>query len=138
VTDIPDEVYKYLEWLADSWVSHSPRAKDLLAKYPRSQPEPAWQDGDVVLVAGNIAALRLIGRWTFGDDSSISDGVAAEKGLEPVIHAGRRVHPPRFAEHASDLRGYARAVSDGAKLNPSVASEKLRRIAADLAGDNDD
>jgi hypothetical protein len=110
------------------------RAQDELAKYPRSQPEPAWLQGDVVLWH-DMAWRRRGDDWVrLNDNHTTGDyapGFSAEADL--IARGGRRVYPPRFAEHASWLRRIAAANFD----KYEEPYKKLHRIAADLAGDTD-
>jgi hypothetical protein len=131
MNDIPDDVREYLERHVNEHWSHT--AKDLLAKYPRSQPEPAWQAGDVALRDGAAWARGPFGDWLMvGLEGRCTDRSMTEAEL--VIRAGRRVHPPQFAEHAAWLADLA----ERADIEDQETADHLAAIAADLAGDNDD
>jgi hypothetical protein len=55
-----------------------------------------------------------------------------------IARGGRRVHPPRFAEYAEDLRAFATAIREGNIYNQRLVAARLEAIAYDIAGDNDD
>jgi len=118
MADIPDEIYDFLESLDTAF----PLVHRLLAKYPRSQPEPAWQPGDVVLDHGRPYVTT-------------GGGVRFSADAELIARDGRRVHPTRFADHARWLRRVADNIQFA--TNVSATADEMRRIAADLAGDND-
>jgi hypothetical protein len=122
---LPDDVRKDLESLANGPSVERYWAQQTLAKYPRSQPEPAWQPGDVVIDVGK-AWLWDGNAWNSSD--SLSGAVTSD--AEPLFVNGRRVHPPRFANHAATLRWIA-----AMRGQHEEWSDDLRRIAADLADD---
>jgi hypothetical protein len=130
--DIPDDVYTVLELLANGEQVPIGAASRILDRYPRSQPEPAWKNGDAALIDG-AAALQWNKRWTFADHSWITEEQSARAEIDLISHEGRRVHPPRFAEHAVYLRKHADWLESEGK-----SGARFRTIAADLAGDNDD
>jgi hypothetical protein len=134
--DIPDDVYTVLELLANGEQVPIGAASRILDRYPRSQPEPAWKNGDAALIDG-AAALQWNKRWTFADHSWITEEQSARAEMDLISHEGRRVHPPRFAEHAAVLRIIAHSLRTKCVLDGTEPAS-LDRIATVLAGDNDE
>jgi hypothetical protein len=122
MTDIPDDVRDYLERTVGEGYRNE-GARQLLAKYPRSQPEPAWRVGDhygIHVYAGDVPVA------TFHTAADAAVAVAAVND--------RRVHPPRFADHAKVLFEVARRLR---VRDAPYDADRLVAIAADLVGDND-
>jgi len=130
MTDLPDDVYDLIERVA-AMQTPTVLAQDLLAKYPRSQPEPAWQDGDAVIADGRTWSWYDDAWFCAVDGSRLSDDLLHGYEVDIIVRGGRRVHPARFAEHATVLRSIAE------RIPVQSTFDELRRIADELDGDND-
>jgi hypothetical protein len=149
MTNIPDDVYAQLyEYLQNRAAGLSPVSAALIAvlpEPPRSQPEPAWQLGDVVLmdgvayIVGTKPGLNWLGQgtivWRFRKEDGSPVWRTVLPDAEPLFVGGRRVHPPRFADHAAALRDQAEYIESE---NYPHTADLIRRIADDLAGDSDE